>query len=208
MTETEQGSQASDNPPEQAMPTPDGQFPIDMVITDDLKRSRLTVLFRLLLVIPAFIWLMLWGFVAFFALVANWVATTIKGQSPDSLHNFLAGYIRYTTHILAYYYILADPYPGFSSVNKYPVTVDIAPPAKQGRLGVFFRGILAIPAYFIASILRYVLGIIVILNWLIALFTGRLPRGFEDIGLYILRYEVETLSYYSLLTNRYPRLST
>ena len=40
------------------------QHPIGLIVTDDLRRSRLTVFFRLLLVIPHLIWLTLWGIVA------------------------------------------------------------------------------------------------------------------------------------------------
>ena len=34
---------------------------LDVTLEDDLQRSRLTVFFRLLLGIPHFIWLVLWG---------------------------------------------------------------------------------------------------------------------------------------------------
>ena len=37
------------------------EHPIQLIVTDDLSRSRLTVFFRLLLVIPHWIWLGLWG---------------------------------------------------------------------------------------------------------------------------------------------------
>ena len=46
-------------------------------VDDDLRRSRLTVFFRLLLAIPHFVWLLLWGIVAFFAAIANWFATLV-----------------------------------------------------------------------------------------------------------------------------------
>ena len=41
--------------------------PVQLAVTDDLQRSRLTVFFRLLLAIPHFIWLLLWSVAAFFA---------------------------------------------------------------------------------------------------------------------------------------------
>ena len=42
--------------------------------------------------------------------------------------------------------LAADPYPPFDGSSDYPIDVRIAPPVEQGRLGVFFRGLLAIPA--------------------------------------------------------------
>ncbi len=38
--------------------------PIALTLSDDLKRNRLTVFFRLILVIPHLIWLSLWGIVS------------------------------------------------------------------------------------------------------------------------------------------------
>ena len=43
-----------------------------LTVTDDLRRSRLTVFFRLLLAIPHFIWWTLWTIAALLAAVANW----------------------------------------------------------------------------------------------------------------------------------------
>ncbi|HEV3228587.1 MAG TPA: DUF4389 domain-containing protein, partial [Solirubrobacteraceae bacterium] len=58
------------------------QHPIRLIVTDDLRRSRLTVFFRLLLAIPHFIWLALWTVAALVAAVANWFATLFSGRSP------------------------------------------------------------------------------------------------------------------------------
>ena len=57
--------------------------PVRMEVTDDLRRSRLTVLFRLLLAIPHIIWVLLWSVAAVVAAVVNWFATLIKGRSPE-----------------------------------------------------------------------------------------------------------------------------
>ncbi|MGZ4310195.1 MAG: DUF4389 domain-containing protein, partial [Gaiellaceae bacterium] len=76
--------------------------PIRLVVNDDLQRNRLTVFFRLILAIPLFLWAVLWGVVALLAYIANWFATLFMGQSPEGLHNFLATFLRYTTHVRAY----------------------------------------------------------------------------------------------------------
>src|SRR5881397_2550079 len=89
------------------------QHPIRLVVTDDLQRNRLTVFFRLILAIPHLIWVALWGIVAVLAALANWFATLVKGESPEGLHDFLATYLRYQTHVYAYVLLLADPFPSF-----------------------------------------------------------------------------------------------
>ena len=105
--------------------------PVRLVVTDDLKRSRLTVLFRFLLVIPHLIWITLWSFLVYVVTVVNWVATIVLGRSPRLLHNHLAAYLIYSAHVSAYFYLIADPYPGFTSAHSYPVTVEVNAPAKQ-----------------------------------------------------------------------------
>ena len=151
-----------------------------MVVTDDLNRNRLTVLFRLLLAIPHLIWLVLWGIVVFWAAVAAWVVALVTGRVPDGLHDFMAAYNRYYTHLDAYLWIAADPYPGFTGAPGYPVDVEIAPPVEQSRLTIVVRILLAIPALIVTSVLQNVAWIVAILAWFLALFTGRMSQGMRD----------------------------
>jgi hypothetical protein len=179
--------------------------PIQVVVTDDLERSRLTVFFRPLLVIPHLIVLFLWSIVAEFAILIAWFAALITGRVPDGLHNFIASWLRYTTHVYAYVLLLADPYPPFSGSSPYPVDLEIAPAAPQGRLTVLFRIILAIPALIIAGILRYLGFAVAVIGWFASLFLGRMPKGLRDTGAWTLRVDQQTAAYVSLLTDRYPQ---
>jgi hypothetical protein len=182
--------------------------PVRVLVTDDLRRSRLTVFFRWLLAIPHFIWLSVWGLAALLAAVANWFATLFTGRSPQGLHDFLARFLRYSTHVNAYIYLLADPYPGFGGEPGYPVDVEVDPPQPQNRAITFFRIVLAIPALLIARILNYLLGLLSLFGWFVALFMGRLPRGMRDLGVFCMRYDQQTMAYVLLLTDRYPALSS
>src|SRR5438067_1482096 len=119
------------------------QHPIGLIVTDDLQRNRLTVFFRLLLAIPHFIVLTVWTDVA--VLIA-WFAGLFMGSVPDGLHNFIASFVRYSTRVTAYVFLLADPYPPFGSGGAYPIDVRIDPAQPQSRLTIFFRILLAIPA--------------------------------------------------------------
>jgi hypothetical protein len=105
-------------------------------------------------------------------------------------------------------YLLSDPFPGFSSITQYPVTLEIDPPVQQSRWVTFFRGILAIPALLIATVLIYLLELIAFLAWFVCLFTANIPEGFENLGAYCLRYYQQTCAYLYLLTPRYPSLSS
>jgi Domain of unknown function (DUF4389) len=205
--------------------------PIRVVVTDDLRRNRLTVFFRLLLAIPHFIWLFLWTIAAFFAAIVNWFATLVRGISPRGLHNFLGAYVRYATQFYAYLYLAANPYPSFDGSPGYPVECEIDGPAPQNRWKTLFRGLLALPALLLAATLAgfgagggggggqrqdgdatyygsfSAMGVAVtvaLLAWFACLVLGRMPRGFRDLQAYTLRYAAQAWAYVFLLTDRYP----
>ena len=181
--------------------------PIHLVVTDDLERNRLTVFFRLLLALPHLIWVAIWGIAVFFAVIAAWFVGIFTGRVPDGIHDFIATWVRYATHVNAYFSLAADPFPDFGGAPGYPVDVVIAPPQKQSRLTIFFRGLLAIPAYIVLYLLGYVAQIVMFFAWFIALFTGHLHSGLRDVLVYWLRYAAQTYGYQLLLTQKYPSFS-
>jgi len=189
-----------------ASPTVD-DHPIRLIANDDLRRSRLTVFFRLLLVIPHWIVLALWGILAAIAIVLAWIVGIVTGRVPDGLHDFIANYTRYQTRVLAYAFILANPYPPFGAGGTYTVDLEIAPAAQQSRLTIFFRLLLAIPALILAYVFWLGLEIVGFFGWIVSVITGRMPEGLENLGIYCLRWEAQTRAYTALLTGRYPSLS-
>jgi hypothetical protein len=178
--------------------------PIGLIVNDDLRRSRLTVFFRLLLVIPHLIWLEFWGIAVAVAVLVAWFAALITGRVPDGLHGFAASFLRYSTRVNAYMLLLADPYPPFSGGGSYPVDVRIDPPAPQSRLTVFFRLLLAVPAGILSYVFRIVNNIVAFLGWFYCLALGRMNEGMRNLSAWLLRYEVQTYGYVLLLTSRYP----
>jgi hypothetical protein len=181
--------------------------PIGLIVTDDLKRSRLTVFSRLLLVIPHLIWLALWGIVAEIVVLIAWFAAVFMGRVPEGLHNFLAAFLRYTTRVTAYLFLLADPFPPFGSGGSYPVDARIDPAQPQSRLTVFFRILLAIPAMLLTYVFRIVNQLVALLGWFYCLATGRMNEGMRNISAWLLRYEIQTYAYVFLLTGTYPSLA-
>lgn len=180
------------------------QHPVRVVVSDDLQRNRLTVFFRLILAIPHFLWATLWGVIAILAMIVNWFATLFTGRSPDGLHNFLATFLRYATHVRSYMLLIADPFPGFGGKPGYPIDLEVDAAQPQNRLTVFFRIILAIPALFVANILSNLSQILAVFSWFIALVTGRVPEGLRNFAVLALRFETQTYAYVMLLTDRYP----
>jgi Domain of unknown function (DUF4389) len=186
--------------------------PIRIVVhDDDLSRNRLTVFFRLLLVIPHLVWLILWGIAAFTVSFVNWLAVLIEAQVPTSLHDFVAGYLRYATHVGAYVLLAANPYPGFRGRPGYPVDLEIDPPVRQGRWGGFFRLLLALPALLLAEALGGggsdyggAAAVSAFLAWFFCLARGQAPSGLRNLTVYALDYGAQAAGYFLLLTPRYP----
>ena len=174
----------------------------------DLRRSRLTVFFRLPLSIPHLVWLILWGIAAFFAVIAQWFVTLFGGTPARSLHRFLAAYVRYTLHVYAYLLLVANPFPGFTGTEgTYPLDLEVAVPQRQNRWKTGFRIVLVIPAGLVNSALSGALFSAAVLTWFYALVTGSAPWGLRNLSAYALRYSAQVNAYLYLLTDAYPHAS-
>jgi hypothetical protein len=200
--------------------------PVRLVLTDDLRRTRLTVFFRLLLAIPHFFWLAIFTIGAVLVAFVNWFATLLMGRSPKGMHNFLAGYVRYAAQFLGYLFLAANPYPPFyigSDPVPYPIDIEIDPPSRQNRWVTGFRLPLALPALLISGALSgggsvstsnsqgfssaNISGIAAVLSWFSALVRGRSPRGLRDVVAWGIGYTAQLYAYLFLLTDRYPHSS-
>jgi hypothetical protein len=187
-----------------AIPEP---HPVRLVVDDDLRRKRLTVALRLVLAIPHLAFLLAWSVATVPAAVLAWATTLVKRRPPDALARFLSAYVRYLTRVSAYLTVVADPYPPLGGAGRYPVDVELDPPAEQGRWGVAVRLVLAIPALMILNALQGVLQAVGILGWFYALATARMHPGLRAVGTFCLRYQAQTVGYVTLLTARYPSLT-
>jgi Domain of unknown function (DUF4389) len=181
--------------------------PVRFVVTDDLRRSRLTVLFRIVLAVPHLVWATVWGYALVFFIPFQWLWALFAGRLEDDVHAFLGRYVRYHLHLYAYLLLLANPWPPFRGRPGYPVDVELDDARSQSRAGVFFRLVLAVPALVFASVLQVVLYTIAFLGWFASLALGRLPEGMGELGAYCLRYQTQTAAYVLLLTSTYPSLA-
>jgi hypothetical protein len=201
--------------------------PVRLTVDDDLRRSRLTVLFRLILALPHFLWWWGWSIAAFVAAILNWLVTLIRGRPPAGLYTFLASYVRYSTHLYAYVYLAANPWPMFTGRPGYPVDLEIDEPAPQRRSTVALRLLIAVPALLLSAVFAGggpvawsdsdrseaalawsggALLTVAFFGWFVSLALGRMPQGFRDLQAYGLRYLAQTGAYLLVLTDRYPNV--
>jgi hypothetical protein len=170
------------------------------------QRSRLTTFFRFILLIPHAIVVSVWGFIAFFAIVAAWFALVITGRYPRALYDFVGGFTKYATAVNGYCGLLTDEYPPFSGdTDKYPVHLKLPPPrASYNRLHAAFRLITAIPPYIIAYAMGIVWSLGAFLAWFVIVITGKQPKGLQDMIVLGLSYQQRAYAYMFLLTEKWP----
>jgi hypothetical protein len=176
-----------------------------MEVSDGLRRSRLTVFFRLALAFPHLVWLALWGILVAPLAIFNWVVTLILGTTPGWLHRFFSRYVRYQLHVSAFLYLVGNPFPGFAgAAGSYPIELHLAGRERQNRWRVGFRLILAFPALLLASVFSQLLFVVAVFGWFVGLFTARMPLGLRNLGAFALRYTAQTSAYLLLLAEAYP----
>src|SRR5437763_5559739 len=174
----------------------------------DLRRSRLTVFFRLLLSLPHIIWLLLWSIPVFVAAIAQWFVTLFRGTPAGGLYRFLAAYVRYRLHVAAYLMLVANPFPGFTGApGIYPLDLEVEGPKRQNRWKTGFRLLLAIPAFIVDTALGGSLLAAAVLTWFYALVKGSAPWGLRNLSAYALRYDAQTNAYLYLVTDVYSHAS-
>jgi Domain of unknown function (DUF4389) len=171
---------------------------------DDGRRSRLTVLFRLLLALPHLVWLALWSAAATLAAFLNGIHALIRGRSASPLHRFLTAYVRYGAHVVAFVCLVGNRFPGFTGAPPYALDIALDPPGRQSRWITLFRGVLVLPAAVISGALTSVLCVIALLGWLASLLTGGMPDGLRKLGVVTIRYLAQTSGYWLIVTDQYP----
>lgn len=77
-------------------------------------RNRVTVFFRMLMVIPHYIALMFVTIAASVVYLIAWFAVLFTGSMPTGMRDFLIGTGRWLTRVQAYFWLLTDEYPPFS----------------------------------------------------------------------------------------------
>lgn len=97
-----------------ADPGDDPRIRVDFVPAIE-GRNRLTIFFRLIMLIPQFIVLIFVSIAAAVVMFIGFFAVIILGRWPSGLNDFLIGFLRWTTRVNAYCYLLTDEYPPFST---------------------------------------------------------------------------------------------
>src|SRR6516162_6745584 len=176
--------------------------PVLVAFTGPAPQSRLTVLIRLLMVIPHFVVLWALAIAAYVVVIIGWFGALFTGRLPNFAADYLAGFVRWQTRVFGYAILLTDTYPPFTLEDaEYPIRVAVRP-GRLNRLAVLFRFILLIPAWIVYAVVAYgAFTIIQFVSWLIVLISGRMPDSLYQAMAAALRYQVRVIGYAFMLTS-------
>ena len=179
------------------------------------KIPPVKVLTNWIIFIPQFIWAYILAIVAFLAAIVAWFSIVFTGQASQSLMDFIAGVLRYQWRVITGLYVWAEPYPpfvpipqGFADPGGYPADLQVAAlSGARNRLTVGLRIIWCIPQFIVLYFLNIVNGVVLLISWFIALFTGQWNPSLKNFALSVYRWQFRVQAYYLLLSDEYPPFS-
>jgi hypothetical protein len=91
-----------------------GSYPIDLEVDPPEPQNRLTVLFRVILAIPALVLTNILSNLSQLLAVFSWFIALVLGRVPEGIRNFAALALRIETQTYAYLMVLTGRYPSFN----------------------------------------------------------------------------------------------
>ena len=201
------------------------KYPVTLDIDYSDKSDRLTVFFRLILVIPILIILGLlldnnvgpecgeyvnertYGIGLIF--IPTLLMILFCQKYPKWWYNFNVELIKFGTRVGAYVFLLRDDYP--STDEEQSVHINIPYPDVKKDLVNWMplvKWLLAIPHVIVLCFLWIGAIIAVIIAWFAILFTGTHPKGIHDYIVGVIRWSLRVEAYAILLTtDEYPPFS-
>ena len=209
----------------------DTAYPARLNIDYQEKLSRVTTIFRVILVIPILIILgiltsgsesVIQTVNAAGEVVGDTVSTgagivgslflvtllliLFRKRYPKWWFDFALALNRFSLRISAYLALITDRYPSTEDEQNIPLDLDYPNAQTDLKRGMpLVKWFLAIPHYVILFFLWIAVLFVVVISWFAIIFTGRYPRGLFDFVVGVMRWTWRVQAYALLLaTDKYP----
>ena len=180
--------------------------------------SRVKTLFRIILVIPiAILMVLVTGYgtdeAALYAGGALFLPTLLmilfRRKYPRWWFDWNLQVTRFTARVWAYLDLLRDEYPSTDEEQAIHLDLDYPDASRDlNRWLPLVKWILAIPHYIVLAILGIGAVLSVVIAWFAILITGRYPRRLFDYVVGVNRWWLRVGAYmWLLITDRYPPFS-
>ena len=189
---------------------------IDVSLTE---RNRLTALFRIILVVPAFIFVSSFApattfsddafgiFAGLLALPAA-LAIVVRQVYPSFVLAFNEALLSLQTRVDAYLLLLTDEYPSIEENDLVSVTFPEVDAKQLNRFLPLIKWLLALPLYLVGILYIIYAALLTLLGWFSILFTGNYPEVCAEGVVGTIAYWNRVVGYaFLLVTDEYPTFS-
>jgi hypothetical protein len=190
---------------------------IDVTLTE---RNRMTALFRLILVAPAFIFVSSFasfsdlssdstaGIAAGFLILPVVLALVVRQAYPSYLLAFNEALISLQTRLTAYMVVLTDEYPSIEDNDVVSVTFPEVDPKALNRFLPLVKWLLALPLYIVGIIYAIYAIFLTLFAWINVIFTGNYPERCAEGVVGTIAFWNRVTGYALLMvTDEYPTFS-
>ncbi len=152
------------------------------------------------------------GGLAAIAAFLAWFASVARGSMPRGLRDLIAYCIGYMAQAVGYMLLVTDRYPTsdptlvlpLAEIPPHPVRLELADRVERSRLTVFFRLLLAIPHLIWLSLWSVLLLLAVVVAWLAALVSGRVPSALHRFIAAWVRYAMHVGAFLFVIGGPFP----
>jgi hypothetical protein len=189
---------------------------IDVSLTE---RNRLTAFFRIILVVPAFIFLSSFApstlfsedgsaiFAGLIALPAA-LAIVVRQVYPSYVLAFNEAVLSLQTRVDVYLLLLSDQYPSIEENDVVSVTFPEVDAKQLNRWLPLIKWLLALPLYLVGVVYIIYAALLTLLGWFSILFTGNYPEVCAEGVVGTIAYWNRVVGYaFLLVTDEYPTFS-
>lgn len=182
-------------------------YPAQFGVEYTEARNRVTVLFRIIVAIPALIVMGLVTASSRNLSLATALMLLFRGRYPRVWFDWNLYMGQFSNRASSYLLLLVDDYPSTTDQQRVTTTATLDE-ASLSRWMPLVKWLLAIPHYIVLALLLVATAVVLVLAWFIILITGRFPRGMFDFVVGTMRWGWRVNAYVALLsTDRYPPFS-
>ncbi len=168
--------------------------------------SRLSTFFRLVLLLPVYLFVGLLQYFVYIALFLGFTTVFWRKKYPQWLFRGLSGAFGFQARASAYGLLLTDKFPSFAPEDsRVTLEYDDPPSGSLSRWRVlFWKALLLIPQLIVLNLIHIAVFAVTVIAWFGILLTGNYPRGLFQFSVGVQRWWWRIAGYFAGFNDRYP----